>query len=49
MVFFVTAEITNLKASEERSKQQNAEALQREKILIRRVTNKDQEIQDYMV
>ncbi|KAL0275171.1 UNVERIFIED_CONTAM: hypothetical protein PYX00_003115 [Menopon gallinae] len=42
------ADITNLKASEERSKQQNAEALQRERILIRRITNKDQEIQDYV-
>ncbi|KAK6628511.1 hypothetical protein RUM43_002326 [Polyplax serrata] len=42
------AELVNLRNTEERSKQQIAETLQREKILIRRVANKDHEIQDYV-
>lgn len=41
------AEVTSLKESEERLKQQHADLLLREKVLVRRLAAKEQEMQEY--
>ncbi|KAK0175761.1 hypothetical protein PV327_009487 [Microctonus hyperodae] len=41
-------EITNLKESEEKYRQQYSEATHREKILVRRLASKEQELQEYV-
>lgn len=43
------AELTNLKEVEERVKQQHADLLLREKVLVRRLGAKEQEMQEYAV
>lgn len=44
-----TEELQNLKESESRYKQQYMEAQKREKVLIRRLAAKEQEMQEYVV
>lgn len=46
---FVVAEVTALRETEERMKQQNADLLLREKVLVRRLAAKEQEMQEYAV
>lgn len=50
-LFFVsvTEELQTLRESETRLKQQYAESQRRERILVRRLAVKEQEIQDYAV
>jgi len=44
-----TAELANLRDSEDRVRQQNLESTQREKVLVRRLATKEQEMQEYVV
>lgn len=46
---FVVAEIVSLRDSEEKSKQQHSDLLLREKVLVRRLAAKEQEMQEYAV
>lgn len=45
----IIEELQNVRESESRYKQQNIEALKREKMLIRRLAAKEQEMQEYVV
>lgn len=47
--FAFTGEMTSLRESEEKYRQQYAEASHREKILVRRLASKEQELQEYVV
>ena len=51
MVLLVVAaeELVSLRESEEKLKQQQQEATQRENMLVMRLSSKDQEMQDYIV
>lgn len=49
LFFPVTEELQSLRESETRLKQQYAESQRRERILVRRLAVKEQEIQDYAV
>jgi hypothetical protein len=44
-----TAELVNLRDSEDRMRQQHLESSQREKVLVRRLATKEQEMQEYAV
>lgn len=46
---FVVAEIVSLRDTEEKSKQQHSDLLLREKVLVRRLAAKEQEMQEYAV
>lgn len=46
---FVVAEIATLRDTEEKSKQQHSDLLLREKVLVRRLAAKEQEMQEYAV
>lgn len=46
---FVVAEIVLLRDTEEKSKQQHSDLLLREKVLVRRLAAKEQEMQEYAV
>lgn len=46
---FVVAEIVTLRDTEEKSKQQHSDLLLREKVLVRRLAAKEQEMQEYAV
>lgn len=45
----LTEELQNVRESESRYKQQHTEAQKREKMLIRRLAAKEQELQEYVV
>lgn len=45
----LTEELQNVRESESRYKQQHIEAQKREKMLIRRLAAKEQELQEYVV
>lgn len=47
--FLITEELQSVRESESRLKQQYAESQRRERILVRRLAVKEQEIQDYAV
>lgn len=49
MKFSVTEELKSLRESETKLKQQYAESQRRERILVRRLAVKEQEMQDYVV
>ena len=44
-----TVELANLRDSEDRMRQQHLESTQREKVLVRRLATKEQEMQEYAV
>lgn len=46
---FVVAEVAALRETEERLKQQHSDLLLREKVLVRRLAAKEQEMQEYAV
>lgn len=46
---FVVAEIVSLRDTEDKSKQQHSDLLLREKVLVRRLAAKEQEMQEYAV
>lgn len=47
--FIIPGDLTSLKESEEKYRQQYAEASHREKILVRRLASKEQEVREYAV
>lgn len=48
-VFVFSEEVATLKQSETTLKQQNVDSQRRERLLVRRLATKEQEMQDYMV
>lgn len=48
-LFAFSEEVATLKQSETTLKQQNVDSQRRERLLVRRLATKEQEMQDYMV